>query len=605
VYNKNDEDYGINISKDLTFIGKGNNVVIDAGGQGRILSIANNLNVTFINIKFINAKSLEGSAIYNPYEGTILTIINSTFTNNSATGVNGGAIYNSAPNFIIIGSNFTDNSAFSAGGAIFNSVSGVNFNVIDSNFINNKAVNGGAIFNRALNFTVSNSNFTNNEAATDNQNSGVGAAIFNEIGANFRVINSSFNNNNADAIGGAIVNWGGANFTVIGSNFTANTATTYASAIFNNVGSNFKVISSNFNSNTVSNNGGAIYNNGANFIINSSNFTANNANLGGAIYNTGTNFNVNGSIFTSNNATNGGAITNNGTNTNFIVIGSTFTRNNASNIGGAIYNSGRMNVSTNTMSGNDAILGKMIYNDGSMGILNLTYLNNQTKPVNLGKNIIIFAYLTDDMGNTVTGQNISFDVKGTLIGNTTSIEGYANLNYTPLNLGLVPVLGDYEGHVNYPINILQGELLIKIATSSTIIVKDPVKIGDNIVISGVLTDDSGNTLNNTLVNVTVGGVTYNISTNKNGTWFLNYTPTHLGSVNVSIEYNGNETYFPCTNSSKFNVIDDPISPVDPTKPINPDDYLPSHTTMKQTGIPIIAIILILLSAIGIFDRKQK
>ncbi|RBQ24119.1 hypothetical protein ALNOE001_05060 [Candidatus Methanobinarius endosymbioticus] len=89
-----------------------------------------------------------------------------------------------------------------------------------------------------------------------------------------------------------------------------------------------------------------------------------------------------------------------------------------------------MSVFKNSMSDNTANLGQMIYNEGRMGVLNLTFIANSTWLVNKGSTIILYAKLLDDMGNTVTGQNISFYINGIFFANITSIEGYANINYT-------------------------------------------------------------------------------------------------------------------------------------------------------------------------------
>ncbi|RBQ23048.1 hypothetical protein ALNOE001_11710 [Candidatus Methanobinarius endosymbioticus] len=110
-----------------------------------------------------------------------------------------------------------------------------------------------------------------------------------------------------------------------------------------------------------------------------------------------------------------------------------------------------------------------------------------------GASVILYALLTDDMGNTITGQKISFYVNGTLVGFATSNnDGEAMIIFRVNNSmrpAVVPVIGDYGGHTGYPINILNGELniteLTKIPTQSTINVTNSTKVGTNINISGV------------------------------------------------------------------------------------------------------------------------
>jgi len=192
--------------------------------------------------------------------------------------------------------------------------------------------------------------------------------------------------------------------------------------------------------------------------------------VGGAIYNNngGGNFSVSGSTFsnnTANGSTGGGAIFNSGVNA---TIYSNNFNNNEVSYGGAICNYiwngvGGMLVSGNVMSGNVAIVsGQMIYNNGTMGVLNLTFINNSTLIVRNGSTITIYATLLDDMGNTVTAQNISFYLDGVLFENIESIEGLAEFNYTVDGLpgSLIPVNGSYAGIGDFDIIINEGQLRI-------------------------------------------------------------------------------------------------------------------------------------------------
>ena len=617
------------ISHNVTIRGDGSadNVIIDAKGLSRIFVLENNINVTFINITFQNAKFAgNGGAIYNNYTGTIMTFINCRFINNIATNAsrsdtlgNGGAIYNLGNHLTVTNSTFTNNNVSRDGGAIYNKGSNVAitnstftnnsanreaaticneygdyFTVTNSTFTNNtvKAWGGGGIYNSYGNhFTVTNSTFTNNTGDE-------GGAIRNEYGNHFTVTNSTFTNNYAKWFGGAIYNHNADNFTITKSTFTNNTAGYYAGAIYNILSDNFTITNSKFVKNIALDNNdipsisGAIYNDKSNhFTITNSNFTDNSANWGGAIYNyysdyfTITNskftnntandgsggaiyndysdyFTVTNSTFTNNKVLtgDGGAICNEGSFT--VVTKSTFTNNTAINgKGGAICNYENMFVSGNIMTDNKANLGQMIYNYGNIGGLRLIYMDNRTVNVSGGVLITVYVILTDDMGNTVTGQDIEFIIDGISRANETSIEGKASISYlTPDEIGkIIPVTGNYKGHDGYDIKVFNGQLRIPIYTKTTIVVPPTVKIpalakkGKTFNVTGILTDEKGNRVVNVYINVIVDGKTYTVLTDAVGRWTVSYTPTHVGTIAVTAKFAGDNKYNPCENSTVFSV----------------------------------------------------
>lgn len=126
------------INKNITIQGNGskNNVIIDSQRLSEIFTIANNINVAFINIIFINAYTTSnGRVVYNPYSSTTINAINCIFANNTAR--DGGTIYTYDNNGVINNNNFINNTANVNGGAIFNYGSDININ--NNNFTNNNA----------------------------------------------------------------------------------------------------------------------------------------------------------------------------------------------------------------------------------------------------------------------------------------------------------------------------------------------------------------------------------------------------------------------------------------------------------------------------------
>lgn len=213
-YNKTNQDTNIIINKNITIQGNGakDTVIIDAQGLSRIFTIYPNLNVTFINMTFINAYGYRnGGAITAGYGNTTLNFVDCVFINNSIDRDNstsqtngiGGAIYFINSNATIINCDFINNIANilneCSGGAIYAHSS--NLTIIGSNFINNNAFSGGAIASYATNLNISNTNFIDNNAA------GMNGGAINTNRGTLNITNSSFINNSAINEGSAIFSY--------------------------------------------------------------------------------------------------------------------------------------------------------------------------------------------------------------------------------------------------------------------------------------------------------------------------------------------------------------------------------------------------------------
>lgn len=117
-----------------------------------------------------NSANLYSGGIYN--NGT-LTISNSTLSGNSSNII-GGAVYNNVGGTaIIVNSTFNDNSTGVAGGGIHNNST---FAVMNSTFSNNSASGGAGIYNNGI-FTITNSTFSGNTVTNE------GGGIFNNGGS--------------------------------------------------------------------------------------------------------------------------------------------------------------------------------------------------------------------------------------------------------------------------------------------------------------------------------------------------------------------------------------------------------------------------------------
>lgn len=182
----------INLDKSLAIDGSNLNPSIEISGNltSRIFYIASNSTVELRSLVLKDGRNDSGGgAIYN--DGN-LTVINSTFRNNSTTGP-GGAIHNNY---------------------------GLTVNVSNSTFVNNSAQSGGAIylsqsiFSNDVSSNMVNNTFVGNQA---NTSSGIGGAIYSNIdnssmnGNAFFLSNNTFSENGAYS-GGNLYNLGSMSF---------------------------------------------------------------------------------------------------------------------------------------------------------------------------------------------------------------------------------------------------------------------------------------------------------------------------------------------------------------------------------------------------------
>ena len=140
-----------------------------------------------------------GGAIYND-TGTI-TITESTFFNNSVTGL-GGAINSYAGNVTVTASTFDQNHAGSSGGGIYLD-SGAIMILGNSTLFNNDSSLGGGIYNNGSTVYMSNNTFSENSATT------AAGGIYNSTGSSLHMANTILaDSSSGGSPGGDCVNAG-------------------------------------------------------------------------------------------------------------------------------------------------------------------------------------------------------------------------------------------------------------------------------------------------------------------------------------------------------------------------------------------------------------
>ena len=138
---------GLTITKNISIVGVGDNVVLDANHAGRIFNIdgltVNLSNLIFVNGNASNATDKRGGALY--VKNATLNIDNCKFINNTVDvkSTYGGAINLKSSTTTITNSEFDGNSAWSTGAAINAENSNILLNISDTTFKNNVILNNG------------------------------------------------------------------------------------------------------------------------------------------------------------------------------------------------------------------------------------------------------------------------------------------------------------------------------------------------------------------------------------------------------------------------------------------------------------------------------
>jgi predicted outer membrane repeat protein len=429
------------------------------------------------------------------------------------------------------------------------------------------------------NITIQSKN-PNQKATIDGENinwfinNGGNLTLINVVLQNF--IKSSSSGTLNITSGGAIYNTG--RLTIINCTFLNNNVALYGGAIYN-AGPNQTIINSTFKNNSAQS-GGAIFNNNPTTILNST-FTNNVAdtNNGGAIFNTQfTRLNISNSNFTNNSANQGGAIYNNNF-ANVIVNSSNFINNTATQ-GGAIYttNGGNVNLSYSRLLNNTDLNNYTIYNSQSSVVLDYNWWGSNLEP-----NSQIF--------NGATTHYFIMNVT-----NLTSLDSNGTVTF------------DYTFRLNSGENAdnsLLPYFVIDVYTNLT----------DNVVTSFDARYDN-------IFDVTIdtgGDILYTFIDD-------NEIQTLEGTVPIPEPVDPVDPIDPIDPEDPVEPIvpeipTDPIDPEIPTDPIasedpenilgpeNDSDTTNNQTTasaaMKETGIPINLLLLVLLSLVGFgYYRKQ-
>ncbi|RAP51603.1 MAG: hypothetical protein BZ137_09835, partial [Methanosphaera sp. rholeuAM130] len=179
---------------------------------------------------------------------------------------------------------------------------------------------------------------------------------------------------------------------------------------------------------------------------------------------------------------------------------------------------------------------------------------SNTTPVN-STPVTITVTLTDENNQAVPNQNITLKVSDQTFTVKTNNKGVATQSYTPTKVEKQTIVATYNGDSRYnnstaTINIIIKKINTKIdlnVSNTTPVNNTPI----NIIVT--LTDANNNKLSKQEVTLNINGKTVTTKTNSNGTVTRTYTPTTLGTQNVTATYKGDSKYTNTTKTTKITV----------------------------------------------------
>ncbi len=576
-------------------------------GYGGVLFIYKSI-ISKINIQssnFTNNSAVYYGGVVCLYQSNITDYLikSSIFIDNSVNYI-GGALFSYATNITNVNISYCDfinNSAFiiddeSNGGAIFFYGDYINsININNSNFINNSAINGsaggiGIYVNSLSNLYVYSSNFINNSAID-------GGAIFANKGFITVNYNRFVNNSNVaifvNGISNFDFNWWGDNFSCPDdlniSYYIIVNLTNKTSQVLGGVGEFSYVIGLNdsdyadFNPSLL-----PFFEVFCNSSITNLSFDArinnDSINISSSLNPSVFNFAVDNELFSFS--------------LPFVDITNSTIVVSDVQVGDNAVITGQLDNYTGISSVNvtvDGILYSDVVVDSTGGNWTVSHLTNHTGTYN-----VIVNYIESDTGNYTSFTNTtSFTVlknstnstivvhSGVHVGDNAVITGqldnytgigfvnvtvdgilYSDVvvdsnggnwtvshltNHTGVYIVTVEYTGSDTGNYTSFTNTTSFEVNNKLATNSSINIPGSVKFNQTVLISGVLTDENNNTIPGANLEVIVDGETFNVTTDSNGFWSLNYTPEHSGVFNLSLFYQGDSRYDGFTENKAFNV----------------------------------------------------
>ena len=210
-------------------------------------------------------------------------------------------------------------------------------------------------------------------------------------------------------------------------------------------------------------------------------------------------------------------------------------------------------------------------------------LNNTTTNVTVGVKV------TNQTNEPVTeGIVIVKDIDGNQLASEELTNGVANITIPVSESGKLLVQVEYQendyylasnatnqsavGKATENITIIDVE---KVDSNLTVNTTSPIKANETLEINGTLTDEYGNPIPNAPIEISIDGVVIDTVTTDDDGNYETYTVAKAGNHTVTVDYPGNETYNPASESKEFTV-----DKIDLTTDANVTDSNPTNTTIQ-------------------------
>jgi predicted secreted protein len=162
--------------------------------------------------------------------------------------------------------------------------------------------------------------------------------------------------------------------------------------------------------------------------------------------------------------------------------------------------------------------------------------------------------LTDSEGNAVADAEIKITINDEVVTVTTDSNGKYLYTAKATKTGTITVTASYDGGDEFSqVSATKTVEVSKRPVTLTVDEISDVAVGEEVKVTGKLSDLTGVVCKNCNIFVKINGVQQRILTDNNGVYTCTYTPTSAGTQNITVTYKGNVNYLGDEVTTTFEV----------------------------------------------------